>query len=1419
MNQDTVNMLEGETFVMDVLTSDAEGDAVIISLSGSDASLFSLSGSALNFIVAPDFEKPNSEAGTNVYNISLGASDDINDSSQDIKITVIDATEGRVVDAPLSGAMVFIDTNGNLIKDADEVSVTTDKAGFFKLPVIASARDQNLKLVSLGGTDISTGNKLSDLALVSDMPSSLHAAVVVTPISTILSFATTPADKQAVLSALGITGTVEDVLTKDAWALAEKGNEEAIKIQKANQAIATVLYSATSLMNDSAADSSTDTTIITEFIYNQMVTLALSGDYLFDVDILSNVFQQGLSEYSKAYNLGLKINAEAFSAVATSEVISAVATSVATVIVILEGGSATEPGVVEVMRYIQDNLQEEIATLATTGDIHTFTKNSHPRELFVGSSSEAQPVIYFDLDKDGTVNFSDKDIDGDGFDNTIDRFPFDENENVDTDADGIGDNADNDDDNDGVDDKRDPAPSDYSLTPPTAVIKTDVSSGSAPLRVAFRADSSVAGNPAENSDIISSIKWNTGDGVTSSDKFFKHIYRTSGDYTISLTVKNSDGYSHTETYLLSVSAAQETLTIAGTISIPSTYIADSDTNNPDSNATSNNTLELSQEISLPAIISGYVNQPGHGVPGSSKLTGDTDDYYKINALGKEVINLIIGDTASGDLDLYAYDAHGSTMYSLGYRSPYESIQLPEQAGTYYIRVKADSGASTYTLDIGARRMIFSHGWNSSANFVENELIVQEKQDSTASAILQASKTLGVSKAHSRSSNYRGPMLYKLDAFSAQSSSSATKSTGLTSSNLSTNNSKLETLLKAKEMMHSKQFKYVEPNFLLTGSAVPNDPLYSDQSWHYKQINMPEAWDISTGTGNKNEVKVAILDTGILINHPDLEKRITKDGYDFVRDDTVSGDDDTVDPDPSDPGDAHSENKYCPYNKWGPESSSFHGTHVAGTVGASGNNNIGVTGVNWDVDIMPIRVLGCSGGTTFDVNQGLLYAAGLPNDYNLEPHAPADIINLSLGGWFPSWSAEETHTKVRNAGVIQIAAAGNDGNWFNFTHYPASYPGVISVGATNYAGQRAGYSTYNNFVDIAAPGGSSTYFEGHDVMSTHAFYSPLTTNIQPQYSQLAGTSMATPHVAGVASLMKGIYPDLSPADLDAVIASGKMTVDIGDYGYDIEYGYGLLDAKKALETAQSLNSGRRITPPPILSLTSYLAYIGATTTKVSIQAVNEGGGSLSIIEVTPTANEISIAPPDDPNGLGVYVISVDRANLPAGMYSESVRFISNTGTKILTLIYEKLESDAIDPDGGKVYALLYNIETDTVEKQMSSTASSGAYSFSIDEIDPAVYTLIAGSDIDNDCEICGAGEACAIWPNHQEPDYLVANQSFANLEMALRYETPIQAKTHSALVAATAGKELPPKAFCRKGQGVGEQPKIRLSSHAKQMIKR
>ena len=144
-----------------------------------------------------------------------------------------------MVDGPLSGAKVFLDLDGDLIQDDNEPSVSTDATGFFKLPVATAAEGATLKLVSIGGTDTSTGEVLSDMALVSDVPAS--GQVIVTPLSTVVSAATTPAGKAAVLVSLGIKGSVEEALAKDVWALAEAGDAEAIKIQTANLAISAVL--------------------------------------------------------------------------------------------------------------------------------------------------------------------------------------------------------------------------------------------------------------------------------------------------------------------------------------------------------------------------------------------------------------------------------------------------------------------------------------------------------------------------------------------------------------------------------------------------------------------------------------------------------------------------------------------------------------------------------------------------------------------------------------------------------------------------------------------------------------------------------------------------------------------------------------------------------------------------------------------------------------------------------------------------------------------------------------------------------------------------------------------------------------------------------------------------------------------------
>ena len=177
----------------------------------------------------------------------------------------------------------------------------------------------------------------------------------------------------------------------------------------------------------------------------------------------------------------------------------------------------------------------------------------------------------------------------------------------------------------------------------------------------------------------------------------------------------------------------------------------------------------------------------------------------------------------------------------------------------------------------------------------------------------------------------------------------------------------------------------ELNTILQPARVPSDPLYTLQ-WHYPMIRLPQAWDSTIGSPS---VVIAVVDTGVVLTHPDLQGQLVA-GYDFISSASRARDGDGIDPDPSDPGDL----------ALGTGASSFHGTHVAGTIGAASDRptgEIGVAGVAWGARVMPIRVLGLQGGTNYDVLQGVRYAAGLPNDSGTVPAQPADVINLSLSG--------------------------------------------------------------------------------------------------------------------------------------------------------------------------------------------------------------------------------------------------------------------------------------------------------------------------------------------------------------------------------------------------------------------------------------
>lgn len=313
-------------------------------------------------------------------------------------------------------------------------------------------------------------------------------------------------------------------------------------------------------------------------------------------------------------------------------------------------------------------------------------------------------------------------------------------------------------------------------------------------------------------------------------------------------------------------------------------------------------------------------------------------------------------------------------------------------------------------------------------------------------------------------------------------------------------------------------------------ATPNDPQFSAQ-WHYFTpttgnygINVPPAWDITTGAPN---VVVAVLDTGIRFDHPDFAGR-TLAGYDFISNPTYINDGDARDPDASDLGDA-----CTPSTR-----SSWHGTHVAGTIGAASNNSIGVAGVNWVSKILPVRVLGKCGNDDPDIIDAVRWAAGIHVAGVPDNATPAKVINLSLGGdgnCTTAWQGAVNDVMAK--GAVVVAAAGNSNvNTSNAT--PANCKGVIAVAATLRNGKRASYSNYGSTVTISAPGGacssacSSSAIDG--IMST--YNAGITVPLTNTYSFLQGTSMATPHVAGVASLMFSVNPFLSPAQVLSIMQS-------------------------------------------------------------------------------------------------------------------------------------------------------------------------------------------------------------------------------------------------------------------------------------------
>lgn len=293
----------------------------------------------------------------------------------------------------------------------------------------------------------------------------------------------------------------------------------------------------------------------------------------------------------------------------------------------------------------------------------------------------------------------------------------------------------------------------------------------------------------------------------------------------------------------------------------------------------------------------------------------------------------------------------------------------------------------------------------------------------------------------------------------------------------------------------------EPNYVYRTSALPNDSRYNDL-WGMSQIGASQAWDLATGS---TEVVVAVIDTGVDYTHPDLAANMWENPDEIPGNGIDDDGNGFVD-------DVYGANTLT--NSGDPYDDNMHGTHVAGTIGAAGNNSAGVVGVNWTVKLMGVKFLSASGS-------GSLLHAIKAIDYAVAEGA--DVINASWGGRGYSSLLEDAVARAEAAGILFVAAAGNSAlNNDTFPHYPSNFDlaNVVSVAATDSRDKLAYFSNYGTSVHIAAPG-----------------MSILSTLPGARYGNLSGTSMAAPHVAGLAALVKAFHPDYSHYQIKDTILNG------------------------------------------------------------------------------------------------------------------------------------------------------------------------------------------------------------------------------------------------------------------------------------------
>lgn len=894
--------------------------------------------------------------------------------------------------------------------------------------------------------------------------------------------------------------------------------------------------------------------------------------------------------------------------------------------------------------------------------------------------------------------------------------------------------------------------------PPNASLNATPTNGSAPLAVSMDATGS-----SDADGTISAYSWTFGDGQTGSGATISHTYAAAGSYTAMLTVTDNSGANATASTTITANSSTSTYSLSGSITSADNIAVDSDLNDPLAPYAINDQFADAKTLPNPVMLNGFVSKLASGNIGDRfESTADNNDFFRSSLYAGQYISLRVAsfddtDQTANDVDILLYDNNLNLIAESQSQTEFESISVPTD-GEYYIQVTAYSGLNKYILSIGATSLASSQvagGWT--ADFALDQAIIKRRPQLLGTQSIEPLTQLrGVKISHDSTERLSllrlQPEVRTNEVITALKGEGLIQKTETWIENLpQKTRRKFETLQLIKQLNQRPDVATATPNFILHAMLEPNDTYYSYQE-HYRQIHLPQAWDVTTGTPDTGNVIVAVVDTGLAMDHEDFNGQLVT-GYDFISDSNTSNDGDGIDNDPHDPGTSTS-----------PGESVFHGTHVAGTIAAASNNSIGVAGISWGAKIMPLRVLGLGGqGTSYDIVQAVRYAAGLSNDSNTLPSKTADIINLSLGGSGFDQAVQDVFTEVRNAGVIVVAAAGNSNT--SELSYPASYNGVISVSAMDWQNNRAPYSNYGTEIDVGAPGGNvqvDTNGDGYGDGVLSCVINDSSGTRVSNYGFFQGTSMASPHIAGVVALMKAVHPNLTPNELDSMLSKGELTNDLGDPGRDDIYGYGMIDALKAVEAAKNAGGSP---PPNTVTVTPTRYDFGASTQSTTITLAGQGNTPPSITSYNSSEQWLSVtAGTINADGMGEYNLTVDRSNLVDATYTGTVNFGLSDGNTISVSVSMRVQTQPTGGTGnaGFLYLVLFDTSLNN-QKQLNLSQTDGKYQYQLDDITAGDYYIIAGSDVDNDGKICEVGESCGAYPLRTEIEAVTVNRNHSGLD--------------------------------------------------------